>query len=511
MLALVQASNAVTLRVARLAAWIKTRDPAELGYSSHGALFRQHVTWSDSRLRALIRLVESDLHAVKAAACLGLLPITTAAKGVGAVDPDQQGWWLEGGRRGDRGMLPTPRRRGPGVGPKVVRTVDLEGAELRAIHGARQLARLLAGQPLSEPVADRLVLDCWWRRADGKDLLRRARRSPPPPPQRSPPSWCDVPDPATRILGEWREPRDLAHALRLLEHAQVARGSRELLLGQAFDCVASRALYWEMGFHSLRALAEDGLDCSVRALERHRLLALDLRLLAPLAAAIDDGLDLARARLVASIACEDTALDWIRVARHTGIAELERAVRLANGGSSKKVERQVLAGYHRAIRLAEQLAVQPGAGDATEAGAAGQAGDATKTGAVGLAGLRLFVSLNAAWAPPPVPRFDRVHADLPEAAAWFLENVRIEPQRGIGKVKEKADCTCRNPECGCRNLRVQTHHLVWVSLGGSDEEDNLICVCKPCHLRLIHTGIVSVTRVGGALVWRYPGRVVVAL
>ncbi len=487
--------------------------------SSHGALFREHVTWCDSRLRELIRLVESDLDQVKTAVCLGLVPITIAAKAVGKLDPDQQDWWLEGVRRGDRDLLPARRHGGPGATPRFVRTVDLEGAELRAIHDSRQLARLVVGQPLPVRGADRFVLDCWNRRVDGKQLLRRARRSPSAPPQRSVPTWCDVPDPATRLLGHWRDPCDLAHTLRLLERAQVARDSREILLGQAFDRVASRALYWEMSFPSLRALAEDGLGLSVRTMERYRRLAWDLRVLPALATAIDDGLDLARARLVASIACEDSVAGWIQVARNTGIAELRRAVRLASGGSSKKVERQVLAGYQRAILMADELASQAlageGQGGATETGAAnlasGRLGGATETGVVGLGALRVFVSLNAAWAPPPVPRFDRVHADLPEAAAWFLENVRVDPQWGIGKVKENADYTCRNPECGCRNLRVQTHHVVWRSLGGDDSPENLVCVCKPCHLRLIHAGIVSVTRVGDALVWRYPGRVVVAL
>ncbi len=79
------------------------------------------------------------------------------------------------------------------------------------------------------------------------------------------------------------------------------------------------------------------------------------------------------------------------------------------------------------------------------------------------------------------------------------------------EIIERDHYTCRNPECGCRNLRVQAHHVHPRSLGGSDLLDNGVCVCKCCHLRLIHTGRISVTRVGDALVWRYPGRVVVAL
>ena len=49
-------------------------------------------------------------------------------------------------------------------------------------------------------------------------------------------------------------------------------------------------------------------------------------------------------------------------------------------------------------------------------------------------------------------------------------------------------------------------HRVWRSRGGGDEEDNLDTLCKPCHLRLVHTGIVTVERVGDAILWTYPGR-----
>ncbi len=514
MLSLAGAGNAIDLRIARLAAWIKTADPADCGYSSHTALFRQHVGWSNSWLRSLIRLVESDLTAVQAAVCLGRIPLSTAIKASGRVDPEEQAWWLEHAQRDDKALLSDSPPRSQDRSPRAMRTEDLEGSDLKAIHGARQLARLVSGHPLSNADADHYVLECWMKRVDGKGLVARARRSPPPPPKRTPPLWCGIPDPATPILGPWRDPRDLPHALRLLEQVQVARGSRVLLLGQTYERVARKKLYWEMGFHSLLEMATHGLDCCIRTLERHAKTAFDIALLPPLARALDDGLDLARAKLVASAACEDTVADWIRVARNTGIAELRRAVKLADRGVTKQVELQVLAGYQHAIDVAERVVGQMLAADqvgqATEPGAPAPTDHATDTGGL-LGDLQLFVSLDAAWAPPPVPKYDRVHVDLPEAARWFLENVRIDPQRGFGKVKERDHFTCRNPECGCRNLRVQAHHLHPRAQGGGDELENGITVCKCCHLRLIHTGRISVTRIGDALVWRYPGRIVVAL
>lgn len=47
--------------------------------------------------------------------------------------------------------------------------------------------------------------------------------------------------------------------------------------------------------------------------------------------------------------------------------------------------------------------------------------------------------------------------------------------------------------------------------GSGDVDESGVTVCRGCHLRSIHKGIVKVERRGRALVWRYPERVVVAL
>jgi 5-methylcytosine-specific restriction endonuclease McrA len=60
-------------------------------------------------------------------------------------------------------------------------------------------------------------------------------------------------------------------------------------------------------------------------------------------------------------------------------------------------------------------------------------------------------------------------------------------------------------ECGRRTLRAQAHHRVPRSEGGSDALENGDTVCKPCHLRLIHTGRVTVEQVGENHIWWYPG------
>ncbi len=494
MLELAGAGNAIDLRIARLAAFIKCCDPADCGYASATAIFREHIGWGDSWLRSLVRLVESDLPLIQAAVCRGRIPLSVAVLAPGLVEPSQQGPWLQCAVEGDVAGLPRPQRRAPRPYAGTVRWVEIDKEQLGDVHAARALARLVAGQPLSAPDADRFVLDCWRREVNGADLIARAKLDPPQPPDRTPPSWCGLPDPATAILGPWHTPRDLPHALRLLEHAQVARGSRVVLLGQAYEELAARALHHELGFTTLEAFARDGLGVPVRQLERHRRLAVDLRCLPALADAIDGGMDLARARLVASIADEDSVAAWLTIASNTGIAELQRAVKLASRVGSPGVAAAVLHRYQQAIEVATQLVQE-------------QPALTTNTGAP----IQVFVSLHAAWAPPPVPRHDRVHVDLPVASRWFLEQVRIEPQRGFGKVKERDHYTCRNPECGRRSLRVQAHHIAFRSLGGTDDLSNGITLCPVCHLRLVHTSRISVTRVGDALVWLYPGRAVVAL
>ncbi len=518
MLELVGAGNAIDLRIARLAAWIKCRDPADCGYATHTAIFREHIGWGDSWLRALVRLVECDLPAIQAAVCLGHIPLSAAVRAPGLVQPSQQASWLHAALEGGLAGLPRPRRwvRAPPAGR--VRWAGLERSELSDVHQARDLARLVAGEPLSDPAADSFVLDCWRCRVDGARLIARARLDPPPPPLRTPPRWCGLPDPATPVLGPWVEPRDLPHALRLLEGAQVARGGRVVVLGQAFDEIASRALHHELGFGTLADLARDGLGVPVRQLERHRALARDLMALPPLAHAVDEGLDLARARLVASIADERSVDDWLTIARTTGVAELQRAVRLAGRAGSGALGVAVPDRYLRAIDLAERhledhAGLPSDAGGSSSPAPSGSAADGHGGGAPATdpgAPIQLFVSLNAAWVPPPIPRHERVHADLPTAARWFLRTVRVEPQRGFGKVKERDRYTCRNPECGRRTLRSQAHHIVFRSAGGTDDLANGITLCPVCHLRLVHTGRVTVTRMGDALVWRYPGRMVVA-
>lgn len=40
---------------------------------------------------------------------------------------------------------------------------------------------------------------------------------------------------------------------------------------------------------------------------------------------------------------------------------------------------------------------------------------------------------------------------------------------------------CEDISDGCEGVAVDIHHIVPKSLGGTDEEDNLVAVCRACH------------------------------
>ena len=45
--------------------------------------------------------------------------------------------------------------------------------------------------------------------------------------------------------------------------------------------------------------------------------------------------------------------------------------------------------------------------------------------------------------------------------------------------------------------------MIFRSQGGTDALDNGVCVCRSCHLRLLHGGKLAVTREGAFLVWKW--------
>ena len=106
--------------------------------------------------------------------------------------------------------------------------------------------------------------------------------------------------------------------------------------------------------------------------------------------------------------------------------------------------------------------------------------------------------------------------ELVPAARWWVETVRLPVPRGFAAVKARDGYRCRNPECGRVSIRNEAHHVVFRSRGGADCPDtNGITLCRPCHLRLVHAGRLTVERLelaeGVVLRWTWAdGRRVIA-
>lgn len=55
--------------------------------------------------------------------------------------------------------------------------------------------------------------------------------------------------------------------------------------------------------------------------------------------------------------------------------------------------------------------------------------------------------------------------------------------------RDSYTCQC----CGKKHVRLEVHHIIFRSLGGTDDERNLITLCEKCH-KAIHDGILILTK-----------------
>lgn len=55
--------------------------------------------------------------------------------------------------------------------------------------------------------------------------------------------------------------------------------------------------------------------------------------------------------------------------------------------------------------------------------------------------------------------------------------------------------TCRNCKGKTKDRKLEVHHIIFEKNGGSDEQDNLITLCKPCHDDL-HNGKIALKKTG---------------
>ena len=55
--------------------------------------------------------------------------------------------------------------------------------------------------------------------------------------------------------------------------------------------------------------------------------------------------------------------------------------------------------------------------------------------------------------------------------------------------RDNYTCQC----CGKKHVRLEVHHIIFKSMGGTDDERNLITLCEKCH-KAIHDGILILTK-----------------
>lgn len=455
---LARALPALDLRLARLLAWLREQDLAALGYPGWLAFLRENVEWGESWVRDMTRLVRSGLGDVIRAACEGRIALSVAAQAPGWCTPEGQADWIARAVAGTLPPRPKARPRGSSS------LVEPHEPDALVVWHARRKARLLVGLPLSDREVDERIL-AWWRE-DRADLVEEALAPAPRPVSVPLDLDGDADDPATPLLGPWATPASLEEAMAALVRIQAARRERVVALGRLYEEVVREGAYRAWGYRSVEAFCRAAIGLSARSLQRYRELGRALRR----HPALGD-LPLSKAEAIARVADDDDLERWIAVAGRVGVGELQAATAHVVAGADPEV---VLGAYEAAM--------------------------ASTTDTVALQGVQ---------APVPPTRTDRVHPDLPAAARWLLFEVDLPRQRGFGRVKERDDYVCANPECRRRALRNHAHHRRFRSEGGTDDLANGDCACPSCHLRLVHPGHVVVTEAatarGLARVWHYPG------
>ena len=64
--------------------------------------------------------------------------------------------------------------------------------------------------------------------------------------------------------------------------------------------------------------------------------------------------------------------------------------------------------------------------------------------------------------------------------------------------RDNYTCQC----CGKKHVRLEVHHIIFRSLGGADDEKNLITLCEKCH-KAVHDGILIITKIPKKLNFKY--------
>jgi hypothetical protein len=315
---------------------------------------------------------------------------------------------------------------------------------------------------MGDATADAHILAAWREDRPRQKLLDDARATPPAPAPLPPYG----PDPADDIAGPWIEPDDPEHALALLRVVTLIHKDRIPQLAILLDRIALESAYEVAGFTSFKAWVKQSLSVNVRTVQRYRKALLN----AP-------DLDLQRALFLDDVATEDTRAEWEAIVQLVPIAELNRVRTRVARGEEAVLRKEYVSAIARLFTSGATFGAK-----------------------------RVYVSLASMLPPPKPPRATQAHPDLPAAARWYLERGRTPTPTGIGRILLRDAFTCTNPECAARHLRMHVHHITPRAQGGSDEDDNLAPLCMGCHLRLRHSGHLSLEKRGEWLVFEFANR-----
>ncbi len=491
--ALARQRAAVELELAGVLAWLRRCDPVDLGHVTWTAFCGARVDWRGGWLRNMVRLAESPLARVRAAAAEGLLPLRVAVRAPGRVLPGGEEAWLA---EAVIGPVDHADVRDVFVGEVFV------GDEAETVRRARLLARLLLGYAAPDRETDAYILRAWRLRIPAATLLDDARTppsAPTPPPTPAPPD-------ATAGPPRVGDPRSLPEALARLDALQATLRGSLPVLARAWSRVVEGQLWTDAGYNNAAEATEAILGMSLRNGQRLAKLGYGLDWYPEVEAALALGLAPRTAEQVVGLAPDHDAGAWLALAERVGRREHARALHDARQGPAG---RRTLERYHRAIAVADRWA-------ATEEGARALAAP------VGPDDIAVETEQATPAVSPPMrvalPHAEpaafsrgavRAQVDLLPAARWLLAEVVLPPARGFARVRERDGHRCTNPECGRRSLRVEAHHLHARAFGGSDDLLNGATLCRMCHVRGIHAGRLGARRLvvegHDAILWAWPG------
>jgi hypothetical protein len=276
------------------------------------------------------------------------------------------------------------------------------------------------------------------------------------------------------------QPAELDGALRELA---ALRERWESLLGHLALLVRMLGLWRDLQFVSFAHYCRERLGLGVRQVEQRIALERRLHALPSLRAALASGrLDAERARLVARVADEPSAAEWIDHAQGTPAVSLRREVEaleamphapwMVTARRCAPEEPLVELRFRVPVRVAALLAAAFRAAQRAP-GPDGRVGWRSESECL----LRVATHFLEAW------------RDLPPA--------RSTPQR---RALRRDGHRCQVP--GCSRAAVHAHHLRYRSRGGGDEAANLVSLCAPHHLHGVHRGFVRVRGAApGGLTW----------